>query len=97
MLRYIRGTSDFGIMYYPIADAKLIGYTDSDWEGSMKAHLVMHSVLVLEFFHGFQRNKILLLYLRQKQNMYLQHFELVKHYGCGKFSKTTVKNKMEEQ
>lgn len=35
VLRYIRGTSDFGILYYPIADAKLIGYTDSDWGGSV--------------------------------------------------------------
>ncbi|KAK4390397.1 Secreted RxLR effector protein [Sesamum angolense] len=35
ILRYLRGTKDFGIWYKPTNDAKLVGYTDSDWAGSV--------------------------------------------------------------
>ncbi|KAK4397351.1 Retrovirus-related Pol polyprotein from transposon RE2 [Sesamum angolense] len=35
ILRYLRGTKDFGIWYKSTNDAKLIGYTDSDWAGSV--------------------------------------------------------------
>ncbi|XP_030551856.1 secreted RxLR effector protein 161-like [Rhodamnia argentea] len=34
ILRYLRGTTNYGIWYQPSAMAKLIGYTDSDWAGS---------------------------------------------------------------
>lgn len=35
LLRYIAGTQDFGIWYSNVADFKLIGFTDSDWAGSL--------------------------------------------------------------
>jgi hypothetical protein len=35
ILRYIAGTKNFGILYTFSDDCKLIGYTDSDWGGSM--------------------------------------------------------------
>ncbi|KAL0300303.1 UNVERIFIED_CONTAM: Retrovirus-related Pol polyprotein from transposon RE2 [Sesamum angustifolium] len=35
ILRYLRGTKDFGIRYKSTNDAKLVGYTDSDWVGSV--------------------------------------------------------------
>ena len=35
ILRYIKGTKSYGIMYESEADYKLIGYTDSDWAGSI--------------------------------------------------------------
>ncbi|KAL0340068.1 UNVERIFIED_CONTAM: Retrovirus-related Pol polyprotein from transposon RE1 [Sesamum radiatum] len=35
ILRYLRGTKDFGIWYKSTNDAKLVGYTDSDWAGSV--------------------------------------------------------------
>ncbi|KAK4394763.1 Retrovirus-related Pol polyprotein from transposon RE1 [Sesamum angolense] len=35
ILRYLRGTKDFGIWYKSTNDAKLLGYTDSDWAGSV--------------------------------------------------------------
>ncbi|KAL0414443.1 UNVERIFIED_CONTAM: Retrovirus-related Pol polyprotein from transposon RE1 [Sesamum radiatum] len=34
ILRYLQGTKDFGIWYKSTNDAKLVGYTDSDWAGS---------------------------------------------------------------
>ncbi|KAL0339168.1 UNVERIFIED_CONTAM: Retrovirus-related Pol polyprotein from transposon RE2 [Sesamum angustifolium] len=35
ILRYLRGTKDFGIWYKSTNDAKLVGYTDSDMAGSV--------------------------------------------------------------
>ncbi|KAL0381449.1 UNVERIFIED_CONTAM: Retrovirus-related Pol polyprotein from transposon RE2 [Sesamum angustifolium] len=35
ILRYLRGTKDFGIWYKSTNDAKLVGYTNSDWAGSV--------------------------------------------------------------
>ncbi|KAL0286691.1 UNVERIFIED_CONTAM: Retrovirus-related Pol polyprotein from transposon TNT 1-94 [Sesamum angustifolium] len=35
ILRYLRGTKDFGIWYKSTNDAKSVGYTDSDWAGSV--------------------------------------------------------------
>ncbi|KAH9291933.1 hypothetical protein KI387_042879, partial [Taxus chinensis] len=35
VLRYVKGTLDFGILYQRVADFTLIGYTDSDWGGSV--------------------------------------------------------------
>jgi hypothetical protein len=33
VLRYVKGTLDFGIMYSRSKDPRLCGYTDSDWVG----------------------------------------------------------------
>ncbi|XP_057785127.1 uncharacterized mitochondrial protein AtMg00810-like [Salvia miltiorrhiza] len=35
ILRYIAGTKDFGIWYSNVANFTLIGFTDSDWAGSL--------------------------------------------------------------
>nr|AAL58228.1 putative gag-pol polyprotein [Oryza sativa Japonica Group]ABF96256.1 retrotransposon protein, putative, unclassified [Oryza sativa Japonica Group] len=35
VLRYIKGTADYGIWYKPVKESKLIGYTDSDWAGCL--------------------------------------------------------------
>ena len=35
ILRYIAGTTNFGIQYTPNSNFKLIGYTDSDFAGSI--------------------------------------------------------------
>ena len=34
ILRYVKGTKDFGILYEADRDFNLTGYTDSDWAGS---------------------------------------------------------------
>ncbi|CAL5443052.1 unnamed protein product [Camellia sinensis] len=35
ILRYLQGTIDFGIWYSSLEDSKLIGFSDSDWAGSI--------------------------------------------------------------
>jgi hypothetical protein len=35
VLRYVKGTLDFGILYNRSKDPRLCGYTDSDWAGSV--------------------------------------------------------------
>lgn len=35
MLRYIRGTTSYGIKYSSYPETKLIRYSDSVWEGSV--------------------------------------------------------------
>ncbi|GMP72937.1 hypothetical protein CsSME_00030810 [Camellia sinensis var. sinensis] len=35
ILRYLQDTLDYGIMYKAVKDSKLIGYSDSDWAGSI--------------------------------------------------------------
>ena len=32
-LRYLKGTQDFGLKYTKVEDFKLIGHTDSDFDG----------------------------------------------------------------
>ena len=34
--RYLHGTIGYGLWYLAYSDMQLIGYTDSDWERSMK-------------------------------------------------------------
>jgi hypothetical protein len=35
VLRYLKGTLDYGIKYTDASDVKLIGYSDSDWAGNL--------------------------------------------------------------
>uniref|UniRef100_A0A2N9JBE9 Integrase catalytic domain-containing protein n=1 Tax=Fagus sylvatica TaxID=28930 RepID=A0A2N9JBE9_FAGSY len=35
ILRYVKGTLDFGLLYSPSKEFKLFGYSDSDWAGDM--------------------------------------------------------------
>ena len=35
ILRYVKGTLDFGLLYSPSEEFKLYGYSDSDWAGDM--------------------------------------------------------------
>ena len=35
ILRYVKGTKGFGILYTAVNDFNLVGYTDSDWAGSI--------------------------------------------------------------
>jgi hypothetical protein len=35
VLRYLKGTLEFGVFYQPCSDARLIAYSDSDWGGSV--------------------------------------------------------------
>ena len=36
ILRYLKGTSNFGLLYRANASAKMVGYTDADWAGDIE-------------------------------------------------------------
>ena len=35
VLRYLKGTLDYGIKYTDTSDVELTGYSDSDWAGNL--------------------------------------------------------------
>jgi len=35
ILRYVKGTKEYGILYTKTSNFKLVGYTDSYWAGSV--------------------------------------------------------------
>lgn len=46
ILRYVKGTADFGILYRRDVNSRLVGYSDSDYTGDMmieRAFLVVCS------------------------------------------------------
>jgi hypothetical protein len=61
ILRYVRGTLNFGIHYHTSKRFNLIGFSDSDWGGSLddrSLHLVIVSLLV-------QKKEVELMYIRK--------------------------------
>ena len=38
ILRYLKGTIEFGLYYHVYDDYKLVGYSDSDWSKGMNDH-----------------------------------------------------------
>lgn len=35
VLRYLKGTVNFGLLYTDVSDVQLAGYSDSDWTGNL--------------------------------------------------------------
>jgi len=62
ILKYINGTTDYGILYSHNENSKLIGYCDVDWAGSVDDR---KSTSVSCFFLG---NNILVSWFSKKQN-----------------------------
>ncbi|KAL0367021.1 UNVERIFIED_CONTAM: Secreted RxLR effector protein [Sesamum radiatum] len=77
ILRYLQGTKDFGIWYKSTNDAKLVGYTDSDWAGSaddMKSTLGYTFSLGSGIFSWASKKQATVHNPQQKQNtLQLQH------------------------
>ncbi|BBG92627.1 BURP domain-containing protein [Prunus dulcis] len=72
VLRYVKGTLDYGLEYVKGKEAVLIGYCDSDWSGSVddsKSTSDMLFLLVVECLLGPQSSKIVLHSLLLKQNI----------------------------
>jgi hypothetical protein len=54
VLRYLKGTLDFGLNYNGDHDFRLSGYTDSDWVGSVSDKKYHFRILFqYEFSHDF--------------------------------------------
>jgi hypothetical protein len=71
ILRYVRGTSSFGIHYSSGGTPLLVGFTDSDWVGDPDDRNLLHVMflaLVQDLSLGPVRNNRLLHFLQQKQN-----------------------------
>lgn len=73
ILRYLQGTKEYGIWYKSTGNPTLLGYTDSDWAGSvddMRAPQAILSHLDQEYSLGRQRSKPQLHNQPLKQNMW---------------------------
>jgi hypothetical protein len=71
ILRYVRGTVQFGIHYSSGGTPLLVGFTDSDWVATLMIGSllqVMFSALVQDLSLGPVRNNRLLHFLQQKQS-----------------------------
>ena len=72
MLRYIRGTIQFGIHYSIRGEPLLVGFTDSDWANDpddRKSTTGYVFSLDLDLSLGLVRNNKLFLFLHQKENI----------------------------
>lgn len=72
VLRYLKGTADFGILYKKGGVNELIAYTDSDYAGDIddrKSTSGYFSCSALEWSHGAQRNNLWLACPQQKLNL----------------------------
>jgi len=59
IMRYVKGTKRFDILYIVLECSNLIGYTDSDWDGSVDDQKSTYGYVfhkVQEPFHGLLRN-----------------------------------------
>ena len=97
VLRYLQGTMDYGIMNKFDENLNLIGYSDSDWTGSIDD---MKSTSGYAFLFGSsicswynRKSKVLLLHPLPKQNMFQHPRLLLKLFGLGEYLKKLVKNK----
>ncbi|PKU78993.1 putative mitochondrial protein [Dendrobium catenatum] len=91
ILRYIRETTNYGIWYKSVSNFHLVGFTDSDWAGSIeddwagsiedRAQVDSYSILGLEQYPGAQRSKQVLHCHLQKLNILQLHRQHVKQFG----------------
>ncbi|KAA0035514.1 gag-pol polyprotein [Cucumis melo var. makuwa] len=69
IIKYVHGTTDFGILYSYDTSSELVGYCDADWVGSADDRKSTSGgcfFLGITLFHGSVRNKIVYLFLQQK-------------------------------
>ncbi|XP_048626700.1 uncharacterized mitochondrial protein AtMg00810-like [Brassica napus] len=46
VLRYVKGTSNFGVYFTSVKEPRLVGYTDSDWGGSKEARKALQQISI---------------------------------------------------
>jgi hypothetical protein len=85
VLRYLKGTIDFGIKYTDSFDVELTGYSDSDWAGNPddRRSTIGYAFSILDprLFHGAARSNLLYLCHLLRQNIKLCVQQLVKLFG----------------
>ena len=73
ILRYVKGSKRYRILYTPLENFELIGLTDSDWAGSIDDRESTFGYVFIwdqQPSHGFVRNSQLWLYQQQRQSMW---------------------------
>ena len=81
VLRYLKGTTNIGILYKQDRSDKCIGYSDADWAGDTSERKSTSVCSVVDQFHGAAESKSVQHFLQQKLNM-LFYLELPKSaYG----------------
>jgi len=71
-MRYIKGTTTFGLFYSSSKKIEIVGYSDSDWSGDSderKSTSGNYFMIVKTVAYGHQRNSQLLHYLLVKLSM----------------------------
>ena len=66
IFRYLKGTTNLGLLYMKSSDYKLVGFCDADYVGDKPVETV--NSLVIICYPGLARDKQLLLCQQQKQN-----------------------------
>jgi hypothetical protein len=72
VLRYLKGTLDYGIKYIDASDVELTGYSDSDWAGNLDDRRSTTRYVFgigSGLFHGAVKNNLLYLCLLLKHNI----------------------------
>ncbi|XP_041004121.1 secreted RxLR effector protein 161-like [Juglans microcarpa x Juglans regia] len=84
IIHYLQGTKKLGTMYKNKIDSKLVGFTDSDWAGSLEDRKSTSGYIFYlgsKVLLGVQRSKRQLSYPLQKPNTLQQQMPHVKLYG----------------
>ena len=92
VLRYLQGIMDYGIR-----NLNLIGYSDSDWAGSINDMKSTSSYAFLfgsSIFSWLSKKKSVVAQSLPKQNMFQHPRLLLKLFGVEEYLKTLVKNKI---
>ena len=87
-MRYLKGTTSYGIFYRKGEEANLLAFIDSDYVGdeddskSTSGYVFLFSSRA---YHEYQRSNQLLLFRAQRQNLSLLLVVHVKPYGQKEF------------
>ena len=90
VLRYLKGTQDFGIKYTRVDDFSLIGYFDSDFDGDKETGVSTSGYVIVldqELSLGDHANNQFQQIPQQKQNTWQRLRQQKKLCGSGKFLK----------
>ena len=84
ILKYLNGTSDYGILYSHGSSSALTGYYDADWAGSVddrKVHQEDVSFWETTSYLGSARSKIVCLYPLLRLSILMQEAVVLNWFG----------------
>lgn len=84
IVRYIKRSINYGLIYTSSDDTRLVGYVDSDSDGDLDERKITSCYMLtiaLQYSRGHQRSKQLRYSHPVKQSILAQHNTPVKQYG----------------